>query len=98
MIAFLGTGLARLLGGDLFGGLLYPLTNIFGGWTYAIGFGMIFVMLLFKSQSVIMPLVVFIIEMPIVLFLVTPAAWPIFGVFTVVGITSIFAKAWLSRG
>lgn len=95
---YLGAGLQRFLDGDFFGGLLYMVTSVLGDWTYGIGFAALYVMLFFRSQSVAMPIVVFIIMMPTVLFIIGPDAWAPYGLAVLVGIISIAAKFYLRRG
>ena len=94
----LGGGLQQFLDGDIFGGLLYPVTSVLHEWTFAIGSGMIFLMLYFKAQNVVMPLVVFLLLMPLVLWIIPVAAWAITGVLVMLSIVTVFARLYLNRG
>ena len=91
-------GLQRFLDGDFFGGILYFVTVAIGDWAYAIGFGAMFVMLYMRNGNVAMPLVVFVVLMPLILWFIPAAAWQIVGVFVAVSIISIFVKVFSNRG
>ncbi len=75
-----------------------PVIAVFGNWTYAIFFGTLLGMLYFRTQSAVMPLVVFTVLMPIVLVFIPAEAWGIFGVFFVLAVAGTVAKAYLPRG
>lgn len=97
-IVYLGTAFQRFLEGDFFGGIMAPVIAVFGYWTYAIFFGTLLGMLYFRTESSVMPTVVFIVLLPIVLFFVPTEAWALFGIFFVLAVAGTIAKAYLPRG
>jgi len=84
--------------GNFFSGLMRPISNLIGDWTYGIFFGMLFSMIYFRSQSAIMPFVVFILLAPIVLFLLPAGAHPMYYIFSSLAGASYVFQAYSRRG
>jgi hypothetical protein len=84
--------------GDFISGVQRPITNLIGEWWYTLFFGMIFTLVYFRTQSTIMPTVVFILIAPIALFLMPPGAAPAFYIFISISVAGTLFQAYTHRG
>lgn len=105
MYALVSNAINDFQNGDIIQGLLRPITDIFGSnidisgqYVYGALFGIMFGMLLLKTQSVAMPVVVVILAFPTLYFLLPPGAMDIFYALTALSVAGIITKVFLKRG
>lgn len=103
--ALISDALQKMLDGDIISGLLDPFTRVFGD-SYAISeqyiYGILFAFMLgavmLKTQNAMMPAIVFLLIMPVVLFVLPPDAVPIFYVFLILAVTGTIYKIFIHPG
>jgi len=98
LVVLLSDALDDILDGNLFRGIMMPLTDLIGSWAYAVLFSVMFGMMMFRTDNAIIPAVVFLLIGPVVFFFVPPAAHTIYYIFVVLAITGSIFKAYTPKG